>query len=175
MSGVADRSGDADDDRPSSDWLRSLRRYFAFSVPAHLAWEFAHMPLYTIWNDGSAAEIAFAALHCTGGDLLIATSALTIALLLVGSDWPLSESARRKVLIIAVTIGAGYTIFSEWLNIVIRQAWAYSDLMPVIPFIDTGLSPMAQWLVIPVIGLWWATRPAERSITVDVKAGSLAK
>ena len=116
------------------------------------------MPLYTIWNDGSAAEIAFAALHCTGGDLLIATSALTIALLLVGSDWPLSETARRKVLIIAVTIGAGYTIFSEWLNIVIRQAWAYSDLMPVIPFIDTGLSPMAQWLVIPVVGLWWATR-----------------
>ena len=142
----------------SIDWLRSLRRYYAFSVPAHLAWEFAHMPLYTIWEEGSAAEIAFAALHCTGGDLLIATSALMIALLLVGGNWPVSKTARRKVLIIAVTIGTGYTVFSEWLNIVIRQAWAYSDRMPVIPVIDTGLSPLAQWLVIPVIGLWWATR-----------------
>ena len=149
-------------DLPTSSWLQTLRRYFVCIALAHLVWEFAHMPLYTIWEQGSTAEIVFAALHCTGGDLLIATSALTIALLLVGTDWPESVAARRKVLALTVTIGVGYTIFSEWLNIVIRKAWAYSDLMPVIPIIETGLSPVAQWLVIPGFGLWWAGRGALR-------------
>ena len=148
--------------RPTSGWLRSLRRYFAFIAPAHLAWEFAHMPLYTIWEQGSTAEIVFAALHCTGGDVLIATSTLTIALLLFGTDWPESAAARRNVITLTVTIGVGYTVFSEWLNIVIREAWAYSDLMPVIPILETGLSPLAQWLVIPAFGLWWAGRETPR-------------
>ena len=30
--------------------LTALRRYFAVIIPANLFWEFAHMPLYTIWN-----------------------------------------------------------------------------------------------------------------------------
>jgi hypothetical protein len=49
----------------SRDWLGALRRYFVFSAIAHLIWEFAHMPLYTIWLTGTLGEIIFAAVHCT--------------------------------------------------------------------------------------------------------------
>ena len=139
--------------------LRGLRRYFAVIIPGNLVWEFAHMPLYTIWFEGTAGEIVFAALHCTGGDILIAMSALLVALLLAGSGWPAHTTAARRVALIAIPIGIGYTIFSEWLNIVIRAAWAYSDLMPVVPIIDAGLSPLLQWTVIPLAAFWWATRP----------------
>ena len=50
--------------------------------------------------------------------------------------------------------GVSYTMFSEWLNIVVRKSWAYSELVPMIPGIDAGLSPLAQWVVIPLAGLW---------------------
>ena len=58
--------------------LTALRRYFSVIIPANLIWEFAHMPLYTIWNEGTWGEIVFAAVHCTGGDILIAMSALVL-------------------------------------------------------------------------------------------------
>lgn len=89
--------------------------------------------------------------------MLIAGAALVLALLLIGnSGWP----ARGFGLVAALTVpfGVVYTIFSEWLNRVVREAWAYSDLMPIVPVIDIGLSPIAQWIVIPTIGFWWARR-----------------
>src|SRR3546814_8869398 len=81
----------------------------------------------------------------------------SLALGLVGSgNWPGQRYVRAAA--IAIAFGLAYTIFSEWLNIVVRESWAYSDLMPVIPLIDTGLSPVTQWIVIPTVGFWWARR-----------------
>jgi hypothetical protein len=125
-------------------WLQALRRYVAFVVPAHLLWEFAQLPLYTIWREGSPGEIAFAALHCTGGDAMIAITTLAVALLLAGTRWPIARGAYRRVTAVTIVLGVGYTIFSEWLNTDVREAWAYSELMPVVPFLDTGLSPLLQ-------------------------------
>ena len=130
------------------DWVSVRRRYVLFSAVGHLLWETAHIPLYTIWVEGTWGEIVFAVVHCTGGDLLIAMSALFLALFVVGdASWPLAR--RHRVLVVALVFGVGYTIFSEWLNIVIRAAWAYRDIMPVVPVIDAGLTPLLQWIVVP--------------------------
>ena len=113
-------------------WLNALRRYLIAMAVGNLIWEFAHMPLYTLWETGTPREIAFAAVHCTAGDVLIAASALLAALIVFGSSlWP--EANYRLVGLATVLTGLGYTVFSEWLNIEVREAWAYSDLMPVIP------------------------------------------
>lgn len=136
-------------------WFSTMRRYLAAMALGNLVWEFAHMPLYTLWDTGSPSEIVFAAVHCAGGDILIATAALLAALFLFGSGkWP--EADYRGVALVAIVIGLGYTVFSEWLNIEVREAWAYRDIMPVIPLIDAGLSPVAQWIVLPVLAFWWA-------------------
>ena len=143
---------------PVNDWLRALRRYMAGVALANLGWEFAHMPLYTLWQTGTGSEIAFAALHCTGGDILIALAAVMLALLLAGqASWP--ESGNGPVIAITVILGLSYTLFSEWLNIEIRQSWAYRDVMPVIPVVDAGLSPVLQWIIVPLAAFWWALRP----------------
>jgi len=140
------------------NWLAVVRRYLVFIASANLIWEFAHIPLYTIWKEGTAGEIAFAAIHCTGGDVLIALSALMASLVIVGGPrWP-SEGFWR-VGGMTVAGGLAYTIFSEWLNTEIRGAWAYSGLMPTLPLIDAGLAPFAQWIVLPFAGLYWARRP----------------
>lgn len=142
--------------RASARTVPILRRYFAVLLPAHLLWEFAHMPLYTLWTEGTWSEILFAGVHCTGGDLLIAGSALIVSLILLGSGWPGDRKAWRRVAILTLAIGLGYTIFSEWLNTELRQSWSYAKEMPVLPLIGTGLSPFLQWIVVPLLALYWA-------------------
>ena len=138
-------------------WLPVIRRYIVYSAGGHLVWETAHIPLYTIWVEGSWSEIAFAVAHCTGGDLLIAMSTLLLALILVGgTGWPAERAGR--VLLLAVGLGLSYTIFSEWLNIVIRAAWAYRDIMPVVPVLDAGLTPLLQWIIVPSLAYRAALR-----------------
>jgi len=120
-------------------------------------WEAAHIPLYTIWLTGTAREIAFAVVHCTGGDLLIALSTMMLSLFLFGSpEWP--RVAMRRVLAGALVFGVGYTVFSEWLNIVISQAWAYRAIMPVVPVLEAGLTPLLQWIVVPTAAYVLAIR-----------------
>ncbi len=55
-------------------WLTALRAYLLVLAGGNLVWEAAHLPLYTIWRSGTWRENAFAVVHCTGGDLLIATA-----------------------------------------------------------------------------------------------------
>jgi hypothetical protein len=130
------------------DWPRALHVYLGTVGLGDLAWEAAHLPLYTIWRTGTLGEKAFAIVHCTGGDLLIALACLALALVLVEEPaWP--ARAHRRVAGLTVGFGVTYTVFSEWLNIVVRQTWAYSDLMPVVPVIGTGLLPLLQWVIVP--------------------------
>jgi hypothetical protein len=58
-------------------WRIGLRRYFFAVALGNLAWETAHLPLYTIWREGTARTMAVAVFHCTAGNLLIATATLT--------------------------------------------------------------------------------------------------
>ncbi len=132
-------------------WLNSLRTYLIFIAGANLIWEFAQMPLYTIWQTGTRSEIIFAAVHCTGGDVLIAMTCLIGSLSILGNaKWP--KELFWPVALLTISTGLGYTIFSEWLNTEIRGAWAYNDWMPVVPFVGTGLSPLLQWIVLPTVG-----------------------
>jgi hypothetical protein len=138
-------------------WLGALRHYVTFVACANLLWEIGHLPLYTIWKNGAWGEIAFAVAHCTGGDILIATTALLIALLVFGNaHWP--DQRYWAVAAFALAVRFGYTAFSEWLNAIVRQSWTYTDAMPTIPAIGIGISPLAQWIVIPFAAFWLARR-----------------
>jgi hypothetical protein len=137
----------------AAPWLIGLRRYLFVTGALNLVWETVQLPLYTIWNEGTVGSKAFAVLHCTMGDLLIAIAVLVSALLVVGDpEWP----GRRAGLVAGCTllIGLAYTVLSEWLNVHGRRSWAYSDLMPILPPFGTGLSPLLQWVVVPSAALW---------------------
>lgn len=96
-------------------------------------------------------------LHCTGGDLLIAVTTLVGSLLLLGTaEWP---RARFHAVGVATLIaGVATTAFSEHINTA-RGDWSYSDLMPMLPGTGIGLSPLAQWIVVPILA-FAAVRPA---------------
>src|SRR5687768_156633 len=72
-----------------TNWLPATGRYLAVIGAGNLVWEFAHMPLYTLWQNVTVSEIVFAAVHCTGRDILVASISLVLAVLLSGRTvWP---------------------------------------------------------------------------------------
>lgn len=166
----------AADGPPPGEWHGALRRYFVAVAIGNLVWEFLQMPLYTIWPMGTWREIVFAAVHCTVGDILIALSCLTIALLLVSrGDWPASRF--QTVAVTTTTLGVASTVFLEWLNVVVRAAWAYSDLMPVVPVFgfQIGVSPLLQWIIVPATALAWVQYGFVRSRSADPPASGASR
>jgi hypothetical protein len=74
--------------------------------------------------------------------------------LFAGERWPAAGLAR--VVLGAVAIGVAYTVYSEWLNTVVRGEWAYTGAMPTIPPYGTGLAPLLQWAVVPILAVLYA-------------------
>jgi len=132
-------------------WIRALRIYLGSVALASLVWETLHLPLYTIWESGTPRSQAFAVVHCTLGDVMIALGALALALFIAGDGaWP--QRGFWRVAGFALVLGVAYTVFSAWLNVVVRASWAYSARMPIIPVfgVRLGLSPLLQWIVVPL-------------------------
>ncbi len=112
----------------------------------HLLWEAAHVPLYTLWNEGDWPKIARYVLHCTLGDVIIATGLfLVTAVVFRHLDWPLRTPLGGGILM--VVIGVAYTAFSEWYNVYRVAAWSYAPGMPLVA--GLGITPLLQWTVVP--------------------------
>lgn len=138
--------------RERPDWLQALRRYLTVTALANLVWETAHLPLYTLWNEGTTRDKVFAVLHCTAGDVVVAVGVWALAMVLAGRPgWPVEAFPRVAGLVLVS--GLVYTGFSEWLNTAVRHSWAYGEWMPVIPGLELGLSPMLQWVAVPAVAL----------------------
>ena len=120
----------------------------------NLLWELAQLPLYNIWYEASSGEIAFAVLHCTAGDVLIGINSVIVALLLAAALYRSAQPPVWAVGLIFVLIATAYTIYSEWLNVFMRKSWSYSELMPTIPPLEIGLSPLLQWIILPAVTIW---------------------
>ncbi|MGQ0579760.1 MAG: hypothetical protein ACT4PQ_12750 [Betaproteobacteria bacterium] len=133
------------------------RRYVPVLGVLNLAWETAQLPFYKLWQEASASFIAYAVVHCTLGDVAIGTLALLLALIATRAR-AVDTWRWRNLALFLVIPAVGYTALSEWINTIVRGSWAYSPLMPVVNIggIEIGLSPLAQWLVIPPVALWFA-------------------
>jgi hypothetical protein len=72
-----------------------------------------------------------------------------------------------RVALLAIVLGAAYTVYSEWLNVSVRAAWAYSDRMPLISLfgLKTGLSPLLQWVIVPAATFKIAARHLRRRVS----------
>ena len=123
----------------------------------NLAWEMAHVRLYTVWEESSGV-IARALLHCTLGDVLIALAMFALAgIALWRADWPTSRPWTGGAIVV---IGAtAFTAWSEWYNVYRAGNWGYAAGMPLI--FGIGLSPLLQWIILPaaMVGAFRALGP----------------
>lgn len=147
-------------------WVCMWRTYLTVSLLGHLVWELLQLPLYTIFWTGSIQQISFAIAHCTAGDVLIAIAVLLVATIATGRERGLTSGRFRHLAAFTIPVGVSYTVFSEWLNTNLRQSWSYTDAMPLLPVLGTGIAPLMQWLVVPAIALTLAWR-CTRSTAMD--------
>ena len=120
----------------------------ALAFLLNLAWEIAHVRLYTLWMEADGLRIAWSLLHCTLGDVLIALSTFALAGIVIWrADWPASRPWTGGVIVV---IGAmAFTAWSEWYNVYRAGSWGYTASMPMI--FGIGLSPLLQWLILPPV------------------------
>jgi len=138
---------------PWTAWKTSVYLVWRWAVLAlvlHLIWEIGQLPFYTLWEEANAWRIALYVTHCVAGDVIIATlSYLAVALAWRQADWPRQRPWTGGTTLVA--LGLGYTVFSEWYNVYRAGAWAYAEIMPRI--LGIGLTPLLQWVVVPIIML----------------------
>jgi len=118
----------------------------ALAFVLNLAWEIAHVRLYTLWAEADRLTVAWSLVHCTLGDVVIALTMFALAgIALRQADWPVSSPWAGGAI---VTVGAvAFTAWSEWYNVYQISSWGYAASMPMI--LGIGLSPLLQWLILP--------------------------
>ncbi len=140
----------------AESWRYILFRYLPRLAVTSLVWEIAQLPLYTLWESPHLDQIAFAVAHCSLGDVVIGAGALISALVLSRApcrkDWP-----TRRIVVLMIGLALAYTALSERINLALEN-WAYAAAMPIVPWLEVGLAPLLQWVVVPLVAWRWATQ-----------------
>lgn len=128
---------------------------FAFLL--NLPWEFAQVPLFAdmpIAGHWRAIQVCGRA---TLGDVVIALTAFCVVAASARSRrWILAPTPRQVAGF--VSVGVLITIVMEWLATQVVGRWAYAEAMPVVPVLGVGLSPLLQWIVLPLLVVWFVRR-----------------
>jgi hypothetical protein len=119
---------------------------FAF----HFVWEFLQVPAFA----GLAARPHWEGIKvCTAatlGDVGLALVAFWMTAGVFRSrQWIVYPRLSQIGLFIAV--GIALTVGLEFYYVEVTGRWVYSELMPRVPPLGTGLVPLLQWVVIPLL------------------------
>lgn len=130
--------------------------FFFFSFMIFGMWEWIQTPFFTDISD-EINTIVWYRIHCTIGDIMIlGISIILWSFFKKDNEWFFSP--RKKDYLVVTLLGASYTAYSEILNVVIRESWGYSKLMPMIPGTHIGIVPIIQWLILPSLILYICAR-----------------
>jgi hypothetical protein len=128
-----------------------------FALLLNFPWEFLQAPLFKNmvsaphWSAVKACGLA------TLGDAMIALVAFwSVAAVVRSRRWILQPTPRQ----IAGFVGVGLliTVVAERLGTGPLHRWAYAPAMPVMPILGVGLSPILQWLALPLTLTWFVRR-----------------
>lgn len=128
-----------------------------FSFLLHFVWEFLHVPTYAGMAEMTHWQGVKLCTSATIGDVGFALTAFWTASLVARTRHWMGNQFALPVLVFLGT-GIALTVGFEFYYTQVTHRWAYSDLMPIVPPIGTGLSPLLQWFVIPPIVLWLSRR-----------------
>lgn len=122
------------------------------SFPFHFTWEMLQDPLYLGLLEKEHGVVRSMCLQATFGDVVITFIAFGAASLFARSRYWFDGTNIRsyKPWIVWYGFGVAITIVIEIYSTTIAERWAYGPLMPIIPLISVGLSPVLQWIIVPV-------------------------
>lgn len=132
-----------------------------FSVLLNLPWEFIQVPLFERMADAVHWQATLLCIRAALGDGLMSVAAyLAAATLARDRYWAIGVDLQGRALAAFLALPIVATIVIERLALagVWMEGWSYSALMPVVPLIGVGLSPLVQWTVLPLAVLWLVRR-----------------
>ena len=113
----------------------------------NVAWEILQIPLFK----GGVYEwqhILFCVLASVADIIMVLLIYFGFALIYKNALWVKNLNTKRIILLI-LTGGAGAVLAEVWqLSI---GTWSYASAMPLIPVINVGLSPVLQFMILPVL------------------------
>jgi hypothetical protein len=131
----------------------------AFALLLNFAWEILQAPLFVGMAEMPHAQVTMACLQATFGDAVIMLFAYGVVSVVVRSrSWILAPKGWQLSLFVA--IGVSITAGIEWLATrgYWRASWNYLPTMPRVPGTDIGLVPLLQWIVLPLLTVWFVRR-----------------
>lgn len=113
----------------------------------NLIWEIVQMPLY---KNGSynLSEITFCTLASVADALMVVLIYLGIALIYKSPFW--IEDIKWQQLLLVILIGGVGAVLAEMRHLS-SGSWAYSPSMPIVPLANVGLSPLLQFMILPLL------------------------
>jgi hypothetical protein len=131
----------------------------AFALLLNFAWEILQAPLFVGMAEMPHAQVTKACLRATVGDAVIMLLAYGVVAVVVRSrSWILASKGWQLSLLVA--IGVSITAGIEWLATrgYWMASWNYLPTMPLAPGTDIGLVPLLQWIVLPLLTVWFVRR-----------------
>lgn len=142
-----------------------------FALLLNFPWEVLQAPLFEGMAAAPHSAAIGACVQATLGDVVIMLLAhASVVVVTRRCRWVLAPSQGEVAGFLAV--GVAITAMIEWLATWGHwvQTWAYSSAMPVIPGTSLGLSPLLQWVIVPLTVLWFVRRQSAHSGAVDDQA-----
>lgn len=134
-----------------------------FSFVLHFVWEFLQVPAFAGMPELNHWQGIVVCTEATIGDVGMALTAFWGAVLVARSRyWFLRPSSLP--LVVFIGIGVGLTVGLEYYHTEISNRWAYADVMPLVPPFGTGLSPLMQWIIVPLIVVFIVRRQIASSV-----------
>jgi hypothetical protein len=137
------------EDKIKSILYNPVLNFLFFSFLLNATWEWIQSPFFVdITSDLNT--IIWYRIHCTLGDtFILMIGYMLISLYYKNLNWVYDSNVKHHA--IFVIMGVTYTIFSEYINVNVRNSWSYSEYMPLLPFTNTGLIPFMQWVILPPV------------------------
>ena len=130
-----------------------------FALLLNFAWEILQAPLYAGMADMPHAQVTKVCLQATVGDAVIMLLAYgAVAAVARSRRWIVAASGWQLTLFI--TIGVSITAAIELLATRGQWFgnWSYLPTMPLLPGTRIGLAPLLQWVVLPLLTVWFVRR-----------------
>lgn len=130
-----------------------------FALLLNYPWEFLQVPLFENMPEARHWDAILTCTRATLGDAVITLIAFwCVSLAARSRSWIMLPNTSR-IMMFAST-GVLITIVIERLALagVWLGGWQYSSLMPIVPGVEVGLSPVLQWIVLPPIVVWFSRR-----------------
>ncbi len=128
---------------------------FAFLL--NFIWELLQMPLFAGFADFPYYRLVLHCMKASYGDVVISLVAFAGACLIARSRMWIISMNKSGILAFLAT-GLVITIVFELLATGPLNQWEYGELMPMIPVMEVGASPVAQWVILPLLQLWFVKR-----------------